>query len=67
MRRAGFTEDEILTTLLKLNADRCLPPLTEREVQTIARSIARYAPAPWTVLRGAAGMRPIRVVNGRVA
>jgi hypothetical protein len=67
MRRAGFAEDEILTALLKLNADRCVPPLAEREVQTIARSIARYAPAPRPVLRGAAGMRPIRVVNGRVA
>lgn len=67
MRRAGFSQDEILTALLKLNADRCSPPLAEREVQTISRSIARYAPASKPLLRGASGTRPIRVMNGRVA
>jgi putative DNA primase/helicase len=67
MRRAGFSQDEILIALLKLNADRCSPPISEKEVETIARSIARYAPAPRPMLRGAPAARPIRVVNGRVA
>jgi putative DNA primase/helicase len=67
MRRAGFSQAEILTALLKLNADRCSPPLAEKEVAMISRSIARYAPAPRPILRGGTGARPIRVMNGRVA
>jgi len=64
MRRAGFTQDEILVALLKLNADRCSPPLEEQEVFTISRSIARYAPGskPQT-----GGFRPINIVAGKVA
>ena len=68
MRRAGFTQDEILVALLKLNADRCNPALPEREVATIARSIARYDPGPMcTPQRPHQGFTPIRVSNGKVA
>lgn len=45
MRRRGTSEKVILASLLAENADRCVPPLDEAEVATIARSIARYAPA----------------------
>ncbi len=45
MRRKGMGQGAIEAALLKENADRCLPPLPESEVQTIARSVSRYAPA----------------------
>jgi putative DNA primase/helicase len=48
MRRAGFSADEILAALLTMNEQRCDPPLEIREVETIARSVARYEPAPQT-------------------
>jgi hypothetical protein len=44
MRRAGMTEPEILAALLRVNRDRCRPPLAESEVQRVAASIARYEP-----------------------
>ncbi|MGI8405784.1 MAG: bifunctional DNA primase/polymerase [Thermomicrobiales bacterium] len=68
MRGAGFTQDEILVALLKLNADRCSPPLPEREVQAIARSISRYNPNTRTSShQSPQGFTPIRVSNGKVA
>jgi P4 family phage/plasmid primase-like protien len=44
-RREGMEYDEILERLLQKNRDRCDPPLDEREVEQIARSISRYEPA----------------------
>jgi len=49
MRRAGFSADEILAALLTMNEQRCDPPLEIREVETIARSVARYDPAPQAI------------------
>lgn len=62
MRRRGMTPEAITAALLAENATRCDPPLAEAEVETIARSVARYrsvqsttrekekvAPAPVTV------------------
>jgi hypothetical protein len=46
LRRAGLAEGEIAAALLAANRERCSPPLAEREVLAIARSIARYAPGP---------------------
>jgi hypothetical protein len=46
LRRAGLAESELTATLLAANRERCSPPLPEREVLAIARSIARYAPGP---------------------
>ena len=46
LRRAGLAEAEIAAALLTANRERCSPPLPEREVLAIARSIARYAPGP---------------------
>ncbi len=45
MRRRGFHEAAIAAALIATNADRCKPPLAEREVRSIARSVARYTPA----------------------
>lgn len=44
MRRRGATEEEILAALEAMNR-RCSPPLESDELQTISRSVARYAPA----------------------
>ena len=49
LRRAGMTEAEIAAALLKVNQDRCRPPLGEEEVRRIASSVARYEPDPVTV------------------
>lgn len=45
LRRAGFTAPEIAAALLQMNRDRCDPPLPDDEVEAIARSVGRYAPA----------------------
>lgn len=42
LRRAGLDEQAIRAALLAHNAAHCEPPLPEREVETIARSVARY-------------------------
>lgn len=48
MRRRGMSEAEMLAALVVMNADRCRPPLEEREVRKIARSVGRYEPAEHT-------------------
>lgn len=45
MRRKGFSEGAINAALQVENTERCRPPLDEKDVATIARSIARYAPS----------------------
>lgn len=45
MRRRGMTPEEIYPSLAQINQARCDPPLDESEVQAIATSMARYAPA----------------------
>lgn len=44
MRRSGMTQAEIESALLRVNADRCVPPLGSNEVQRVAASVARYEP-----------------------
>jgi putative DNA primase/helicase len=44
MRRRGLTAEEMLPTLLAVNARRCDPPLEDAEVGAIAKSVGRYAP-----------------------
>jgi hypothetical protein len=44
MRAAGLGADEILAALLVVNRERCQPPLPDKEVETIARSVSRYDP-----------------------
>jgi hypothetical protein len=45
MRRRGMSEVAIGAALLATNRERCVPPLDEREVESIARSVSRYSPA----------------------
>jgi KaiC/GvpD/RAD55 family RecA-like ATPase len=45
MRRRGFTASAIRAALLVTNAERCIPPLEEEEIDRIATSVARYQPA----------------------
>jgi hypothetical protein len=42
MRRKGMTPEAIEAALFQENAQRCNPPLSEHEVQSIAASIAQY-------------------------
>jgi hypothetical protein len=44
LRRSGMGEQEILTSLEAINANRCRPPLPGREVASIAKSAARFDP-----------------------
>jgi hypothetical protein len=46
MRHRGFSETAIRGALLAENAEKCIPPLAEAEVASVARSIARYEPQP---------------------
>lgn len=45
LRRKGYSSEEIEALLLVSNQRRCKPPLADREVRAIARSVGRYAPA----------------------
>lgn len=44
MRRVGMSRSEILAAITQINADRCQPPLSHREVERIAGSVVRYEP-----------------------
>jgi len=44
MRKLGLSADAILRSLVDINRARCSPPLTVKEVSTIAQSVARYEP-----------------------
>lgn len=42
MWRTGYTKEQIYEELVKVNAVACQPPLPERELKTICRSVSRY-------------------------
>lgn len=44
MRRRGMTPEAIAAALKVENQNRCYPPLPDREVEEIAKSIGRYEP-----------------------
>jgi len=46
MQRRGMPHKAIQTALLEVNNLQCQPPLEEKEVRAIAKSIARYEPTP---------------------
>jgi len=46
LRRAGLSQTELESALLAANERRCRPPLPEKEVLSIAKSIGRYPPGP---------------------
>ncbi len=62
MRRRGFSEVAMIAALQIENEARCQPPLPPEEVEKVARSVARYAPAP-----PAAGQRRLKVREVRHA
>jgi len=45
MRRKGLSFNAIFTALYETNMERCIPPLPESEVRTIAESISKYSPS----------------------
>jgi hypothetical protein len=44
LRAHGWDHAAILAELRRVNAERCIPPMADYEVQKIARSAARYQP-----------------------
>lgn len=44
MRRVGMSQDAILAGLRETNREKCNPPLSDGDVETIAKSVARYEP-----------------------
>ncbi len=46
MRRKGADQGAIGAALLEINTNQCQPPLSEREVLSIAQSVSRYEPKP---------------------
>ena len=57
MRRRGASEATILAALREENR-KCQPPLDERELERIARSISRYPPSYHPSTNGAQGAEP---------
>jgi putative DNA primase/helicase len=45
-RRQGASAEAILALLTEVNGERCDPPLSDRELAQIARSVGRYAEVP---------------------
>lgn len=44
LRTVGWGQERIFKILLEENTTRCIPPLEEREVEAIAKSVSNYAP-----------------------
>jgi len=42
-RKAGLNEEDIYNNLVRINNDRCIPPLGLAEVKTIAQSVSKYS------------------------
>ncbi|MEA3272769.1 MAG: phage/plasmid primase, P4 family, partial [Patescibacteria group bacterium] len=45
MRRPGLSFDEILAALHQVNQNRCIPPVSQQQLEGIARSCENYGPA----------------------
>ena len=58
MRRRGMQPAEIAVALAEVNRNRCRPPLPDDEVEAIARSVGRYAPADEGPAKEAAADEP---------
>jgi P4 family phage/plasmid primase-like protien len=52
MRHRGMSFDAIYAALSKENIARCVPPLDDTEVRSIARSVSRYEPGEGTAQQG---------------
>ena len=70
-RAAGMSDEGIREELHRINEERCDPPLPEDEVDSISRSIARYAqgdPNPQVLFGGLpGGLARVPVVDGSSA
>jgi hypothetical protein len=65
LRRPGLERSAIERELLRVNAQRCVPPLSDREVLTIAQSVAKYPPAGPNVTWGAPPRNLLEVARRR--
>jgi Primase C terminal 1 (PriCT-1) len=63
LRKAGLAYDDIREQLLKINQERCQPPLDETEVNTIARSISKYPVGKDNVVYSSAVPEPAAAVG----
>lgn len=63
LRRRGMTQDEIAAILLVVN-QRCVPPLSEKEVRRIAQGVARYQPEEIVVNKDQSLIFPPEVLSG---
>lgn len=45
LRRQGLSAEALFAALQQVNQEKCKPPLPDKEVRAIARSVARYEPA----------------------
>jgi hypothetical protein len=61
LRNAGASHDSILAELRRFNANDCVPPLPDAEVESIARSVSSYkeGPPPLTM----SSTQPVDVSN----
>lgn len=60
MRRRGMQPEEILAALTVANKTRCRPPLAQRQVEKIARSVGRYEPSAPVVIEAPEAAPPER-------
>lgn len=60
-RRQGFDPDVIFTALRAVNIDHCHPPLPEKDIDKIVRSITRYNPADDDLFESMANVTPREV------
>lgn len=67
LRRKGMTDAELEVALLALNTTRCEPPLPEREVRAIARSVGRYQPDEGANLMARHAEEEARAARARAA
>lgn len=67
MQRRGMGYESILAGLLAENKQKCKPPLSEEEVDSIVQSVTRYAPDPGAVPVGSVNDVPTIDVTGALS
>lgn len=60
-RRQGFDNDVIATALHAVNEEHCNPPLKEKDIEKIVRSVMRYDPADDELFESMANVTPREV------
>ncbi|MFA5162107.1 MAG: phage/plasmid primase, P4 family [Elusimicrobiales bacterium] len=63
LHKTGLSAEDILSLVLKTNREKCIPPLSEHEAETIAKSACRYPvdklAGPYTDVWNAALLREL--------